>query len=58
VKSGEKMEEYSLEIIKPPGLKPIKQVELDTKFCPYVPRKYWDETCLNPSDGVMEIVRK
>jgi hypothetical protein len=34
------MAEYSLETIKPPGLRPINQVELYKKCRPYVPRQY------------------
>jgi hypothetical protein len=33
---------FLLEQLKPPGLCPIKQVELFKKFRPFVARKYWD----------------
>jgi hypothetical protein len=36
--------------LKPPGLRPIKQVELYKKFRPFVPRPFGDETCPTPSD--------
>jgi hypothetical protein len=49
---------FVLQTLKPPGLRPIEQVELYKKFCPYVPRQYWKETCPKPSDEVPESVRK
>jgi hypothetical protein len=39
--------------LKPPGLRPIKQVELFKKFHHYVPRQFWAETCPRPSDEIM-----
>jgi cell division septation protein DedD len=39
--------------LKPPGLRPIKQVEMYKKFRLFVPRRFWDETCPKPSDEVM-----
>jgi chromatin remodeling complex protein RSC6 len=57
-KRFEEMQKIVLQTLKPPGLRPIKQVELYKKFCPYVPRQYWDETCPKPSDEVLESVRK
>jgi hypothetical protein len=36
------IQDYVLETLKPPGLRPIKQDELYKKCWPYVPRKYWD----------------
>jgi hypothetical protein len=47
-----------LETLKPPGLRPIKQVKLYKKFWPYVPRKYWAETCPKPTGEVIDSVRK
>jgi hypothetical protein len=41
---------YMIETLKPPGLRPIKQVELWKKFRPFVPRQYWDELCPRPRD--------
>lgn len=52
------IQDYVLETLKPPGLRPIKQVELYKKFRPYVPRKYWAETCPKPTDEVIDSVRK
>jgi hypothetical protein len=49
---------YVLEMLKPPGLRPIKQVELYKKIRPYVPRKYWAETCPKPTEEVIDSVRK
>jgi hypothetical protein len=44
---------FMLETLKPPGLRPIKQVELFKKFRPFVPRQFWAETCPRPSDEIM-----
>jgi hypothetical protein len=52
------IQDYVLETLKPPGLRPIKQVELYKRFRPYVPRKYWAETCPKPTDEVIDSVRK
>ena len=41
-------------VLKPPGLREIKQVELYTKYRPLVPRIYQDELCPRPSDKVLE----
>jgi hypothetical protein len=43
----------AINALKPPGLRPIKQVELFKKFHPYVPRQFWAETCPRPSDEIM-----
>jgi hypothetical protein len=43
--------------LKPPGLRPIKQVELYKKFRPFVPRRFWDDTCPKPSDKVLMQVK-
>lgn len=43
--------------MKPPGLRPIKQVELYKKFRPFVPREFWEETCPKPSDAVLTQVK-
>jgi hypothetical protein len=34
------MEAFELQTLKAPGLRPIKQVELYKKFCPFVPREF------------------
>jgi hypothetical protein len=52
------IQDYVLETLKPPGLQPIKQVEVYKKFWPYVPRKYWAETCPKPTDEVVDSVCK
>jgi hypothetical protein len=46
-----------LAILKPPGMRPIKQVELYKKFRPFVPREFWEETCPKPSEAVLTQVR-
>jgi hypothetical protein len=43
--------------LKPPGMRPTKQVELYKKFRPFVPRQFWDETCPKPSDEVLMQVK-
>jgi hypothetical protein len=57
-KRFEEIQKNVLQTLKPPGLRPIKQVDLYEKFRPYVPRQYWDKTCPKPSDEVLESVRK
>jgi hypothetical protein len=47
------MNAFMHETPKPLGLRPIKQVELFKKFRPFVPRKFWAETCPRPSDEIM-----
>jgi hypothetical protein len=39
--------------LKPPGLRPIKQVELYKKIRSFSPRLFWDETCPKPSNEVL-----
>jgi hypothetical protein len=51
------IEAYMIETLTPPGLRPIKQVELWKKFRPFVPRQYWDELCPRPSDEVIAQVK-
>jgi hypothetical protein len=57
-KRFEEIQKFVLQTLKPPGLRPIKQVELYKKSRTYVPRQYWDETFPKPSDEVLESVRK
>jgi hypothetical protein len=52
------IQDYVLETLKPPGLRPIKKVDLYKKIQPYVPRKYWAETCPKPTDEVIDSDRK
>ena len=47
-----------VELIKPPGLKPIKQVKLYKKWWPLVPDEYKDDICPKPHDSVFEILKK
>jgi hypothetical protein len=46
-----------LEQSKPPGLRPVKEVEMFKKFHPCVPRKYWENTCSEPSEKVLTQVK-
>ena len=43
--------------ITPPGLKPIKQVELYKKWGPVVPEEFRDEICPKPSDRIINQVK-
>jgi hypothetical protein len=43
------METFKLQTLKAPGLRPIKQVEIYKKFCPFVPHECWEDTCHRPS---------
>lgn len=58
----ERMQEISkmlenLKVLEPPGLRPIKQVELFSKWAPLLPKYAADITCPRPSDDVMKVVR-
>ena len=46
------------QVLTPPGLKPIKQVELYTKWRPVVPEEFRDHICPKPPDHVLELVKK
>ena len=46
------------QVITPPGVKPITQFELYTKWRPVVPEEFRDHTCPKPSDHVLELVKK
>jgi hypothetical protein len=48
---------FVVSALNPPGLRPIKKVELYIKFRPFVPRQFWDETCPKPSDEVLMQVK-
>jgi hypothetical protein len=51
------MKNFSLETLKAPGMREIKQVELYKKWRQYVDPQYWDETCPEPPAAVMQHVR-
>ena len=44
-------------LITPPGLKPIKQVELYKKWGPVVPEEFRDDICPKPSDRIINQVK-
>jgi len=46
------MANYQLKQLTPPGIKPIKQVELWKKWRKFVPRQYWVDICPEPSEEV------
>ena len=46
-----------LKQLKPPGLKPIKQVELYTKWRPLLPKEVQDMTCPRPSEEVLNLIK-
>ena len=54
----QKLETMSLDTISPPGMKPIKQVEMYKKWRKFVPKKYREEVCPRLTDKVLGIVSK
>jgi hypothetical protein len=48
---------YMLATLKPPELRPIRQVEPWKKCRSFVPYQYWDELCPSPSDEVIAQVK-
>jgi hypothetical protein len=52
-KTTDAINDCELAILKPPGLRPIKQVELYKNFRPFVPREFWEENCPKPSEAVL-----
>ena len=48
----------NLTLLNQPGLRPIKQVELYSKWRPLLPKWAQNTTCPKPSDEVLEVVRK
>jgi hypothetical protein len=51
------MEAFELQILKAPGLRPIKQVEINKKVPPFVPRAFWEDTCPRPCDEVLTQIK-
>ena len=49
--------EKNLKVLKPPGMKPIKEVELYTKWRPLLPKECQDDTCPKPSEEVMTKIK-
>jgi hypothetical protein len=49
---------YSLETLKPTGLRTIEQVELYKKWRQWVDPQYWKEMCPKPSDDVILQAKK
>ena len=49
--------EQNLEQLNAPPLRPIKQVELYSKWRPLIPERYQDETCPKPSDEVIASIK-
>ncbi len=50
------LKEFALKSIPAPGIKPIKQVELYTKWRKFVPDSFQDEICPKPSTDVINQV--
>jgi hypothetical protein len=46
-----------IQTLKAPGLCPVKQVDFYKKFCPFLPREFWEDTCPIPSDEVLAQVK-
>jgi hypothetical protein len=57
VKMTDAINACELAILKPPGLRPIKQVELYKKCRPFVPREFWEDTCPKPREAVLTQVK-
>jgi hypothetical protein len=53
VKMTDTINACELAILKRPGLRPVKQVELYKKYRPFEPREFWEETCPKPSEAVL-----
>jgi hypothetical protein len=51
------LEAFVSAALKPPGLCPIKQVELYNKFRPFFRRQYWEETCPRLRNEVMARIK-
>jgi hypothetical protein len=51
------MAALKMEALKPPGLRPIKQVQLFKKIRPYVPCEHWAKLCPEPSEEIMNVVK-
>ena len=49
--------EFDLKVLKEPGIRPIKQVELYQKWRPLLPKEKRDLTCPKPTAEVMTKVR-
>ena len=49
--------EDTLTTLKPPGIKPIKKVELSKKWGPLVPEEYRNEFCKAAEEEDLEVVR-
>ena len=43
-------------MIKAPGIKPIKQVDLYKKWGPLVPDEFPEDICLKPCDRILKVV--
>lgn len=51
------MEGTALSPLVPPGIKPIKQVEMHTKYRFFVPEEFWPEICPEPDQEVVNKVK-
>ena len=49
--------DQKLNQIVPPGLPMIKQVELSTKFRPFVPEEFRDDLCADPGSDVIDEIK-
>jgi hypothetical protein len=52
------LKNYTLKLVASPGMKPIKQVELCTKWRKFVPAEFQDKICPKPTDEVLASVQE
>jgi hypothetical protein len=60
-RSGERLQAmatFKMEALKPPRLRPIKQVELFKKNRPFIPRAHWAELCPEASEEVVAMLKQ
>ena len=49
--------EKNLKRLIPPGIRPIKQVEMYIEWRTITPMEYWDETCPEPTEEIKNLVK-
>ena len=46
-----------LKKLKPPGIRPMKQMEMYQKWRKIVPQLYWADTCPEPTEEIKDYVK-
>jgi hypothetical protein len=54
----QQLKQLPLQSVPAPGMKPIKQVELYTKWRKFVPAEFADEICPKPHDDILKKVQE